>query len=184
MQLPPPSVMANWPTPNYENPETQGLPLIIVNVIFMALISLAVPLRLYSRYVTKGRLGWDDFNMGAAYVRTVDLVQLRATADLCMQICGMALGVIVILANVRFQWNRHLWDVEFTMFESASKVALATKLLFTFAGAFTRASLICFYFRLIKDTGRSLFKYVLWAAFAYNIAICVVFVILAVFLCS
>jgi len=96
----------------------------------------------------------------------------------------MALGVIVILANVRFQWNRHLWDVEFTMFESASKIALASKLLFTFAGAFTRASLICFYFRLIKDTGFSIFKYILWAAFAYNIAICIIFVILAVFLCT
>jgi hypothetical protein len=68
MQLPPASVMANWPVPNYENPVTQGLPLIIVNVIFMALISLALPLRLYSRYVTKGRLGWDDFNMTIAYV--------------------------------------------------------------------------------------------------------------------
>jgi len=68
MQLPPPSVLANWPTPNYENPQTQGLPLIIVNVIFMALMSLAVPLRLYSRYINKGRLGWDDFNMGLAYV--------------------------------------------------------------------------------------------------------------------
>lgn len=68
MQLPPASVMANWPVPNYENPQTQGLPLIIVNVIFMALISLALPLRLYSRYVTKGRLGWDDFNMTIAYV--------------------------------------------------------------------------------------------------------------------
>jgi hypothetical protein len=68
MQLPPASVMANWPAPNYENPVTQGLPLIIVNVIFMALISLALPLRLYSRFVTKGRLGWDDFNMTIAYV--------------------------------------------------------------------------------------------------------------------
>jgi hypothetical protein len=68
MQLPPASVMANWPAPNYENPVTQGLPLIIVNVIFMALISLALPLRLYSRYSTKGRLGWDDFNMTIAYV--------------------------------------------------------------------------------------------------------------------
>jgi hypothetical protein len=96
----------------------------------------------------------------------------------------MALGIVVILANVRFQWNRHLWDVEFTMFSSASRIALSTKLLFTFAGSFTRASLICFYFRLIKDTGSSVFKYTLWAAFAYNIAIGIIFVILAVFLCS
>lgn len=96
----------------------------------------------------------------------------------------MALGVVVILANVRYQWNRHLWDVEFTMFQSASIVALASKLLFTLAGSFARASLICFYFRLIKDTGYSIFKYILWAAFVYNIAIGVAFVILAVFLCS
>jgi hypothetical protein len=70
------------------------------------------------------------------------------------------------------------------MFSSASRIALSTKLLFTLAGSFTRASLICFYFRLIKDTGSSIFKYTLWAAFAYNIAIGIIFVILAVFLCS
>lgn len=68
MQLPPARVLANWPTPNYVDPPTQGLPLVIVNVIFMALISLAVPLRLYGRYTNKGRLGWDDFNMAIAYV--------------------------------------------------------------------------------------------------------------------
>ncbi|KAG9940636.1 hypothetical protein KCV02_g4314, partial [Aureobasidium melanogenum] len=109
---------------------------------------------------------------------------LTAVAGLDDQILGMALGIVVILANVRYQWNRHLWDVEFTMFQSASIVALATKLLFTLAGSFARASLICFYFRLMKDTGYSIFKYVLWAAFVYNIAIGVTFVILAVFLCS
>lgn len=68
MQLPPAQVLADWPIPNYVNPPTQGLPLVIVNVIFMALISLAVPLRLYGRYTNKGRLGWDDFNMAIAYV--------------------------------------------------------------------------------------------------------------------
>ncbi|THZ19006.1 hypothetical protein D6C89_07985 [Aureobasidium pullulans] len=166
MQLPPTSVLVNWPTPDYEHPKTQGLPLVIVNVIFMTLISLAVPLRLYGRFRNKGRLGWDDFNMAIAYV------------------FGLALGIVVILANVRYQWNRHLWDVEFTMFQSASIVAFLSKLLFTLAATFARASLICFYFRLIKDTGYSLSKWVLWATFAYNVAIGVAFVILAVFLCT
>lgn len=73
MQLPPTSVLVNWPTPNYEHPKTQGLPLVIVNVIFMTLISLAVPLRLYGRFRNKGRLGWDDFNMAIAYVRLAEL---------------------------------------------------------------------------------------------------------------
>lgn len=70
------------------------------------------------------------------------------------------------------------------MFQSASIVAFLSKLLFTLAATFARASLICFYFRLIKDTGYSLFKWVLWATFAYNVAIGVAFVILAVFLCT
>ncbi|KAI5199839.1 hypothetical protein E4T42_07803 [Aureobasidium subglaciale] len=166
MKLPPTDILVNWPIPNYEDPETQGLPLIVVDVIFMALISLAVPLRLYGRYTNKGRLGWDDFNMAIAYL------------------LALALGIVVILANVRYQWDRHLWDVEFTMFQDASIVALLTKVFFTLAGSFARASLICFYFRLIKDTGYSLFKYILWAAFVYNLAIGIAFLILAIFLCS
>jgi hypothetical protein len=68
MQLPPISVLVNWPIPNYDNPHTQGKSLIIVNVIFMTLISFAVPLRLIGRYKNKGRVGWDDANMALAYV--------------------------------------------------------------------------------------------------------------------
>lgn len=77
MQLPPASILSNWPTPNYDNPHTQGPALVIVNVIFMTLISIAVPLRLYGRYTVKGRLGWDDFNMAIAYV---SLLPYRDTA--------------------------------------------------------------------------------------------------------
>lgn len=96
----------------------------------------------------------------------------------------MALGVVVIAGNLRYQWNRHLWDVEFTMFQSASIVALLAKVLFSLAATFGRASLICFYFRLIKDTGYSVYKWILRATFAYNIAIGVTFVCLSIFLCT
>ncbi|KAI5270514.1 hypothetical protein E4T47_06114 [Aureobasidium subglaciale] len=184
MKLPPTDILVNWPIPNYEDPETQGLPLIVVDVIFMALISLAVPLRLYGRYTNKGRLGWDDFNMAIAYVRLAFILIDVYQKLIIRQLLALALGIVVILANVRYQWDRHLWDVEFTMFQDASIVALLTKVFFTLAGSFARASLICFYFRLIKDTGYSLFKYILWAAFVYNLAIGIAFLILAIFLCS
>ena len=96
----------------------------------------------------------------------------------------MALSIAVILANVRYQWDRHIWDVEFRMFEPASIIALVVKMSFNFAATFTRASLIFFYFRLVKDSGFETFYWILWGSTVYNFAIGVAFTLLSIFICT
>ena len=67
MRLPPASVVASWPAPKYTDPEVRGNALLIVNVIFQGLATIAVAGRLYSRYI-KQWFGIDDALIIMAYV--------------------------------------------------------------------------------------------------------------------
>jgi hypothetical protein len=46
MRLPPSDVLESWPTPNYQNPETRGDALLIVNSVLIGLTVITVALRL------------------------------------------------------------------------------------------------------------------------------------------
>lgn len=73
MRIPPPAVLVDWPTPNYDNPQTRGPSLIIINIIFIALALIAVVGRFYARIVIKKWFGIDD------WMCVLALVSLRHT---------------------------------------------------------------------------------------------------------
>jgi hypothetical protein len=91
--------------------------------------------------------------------------------------------VVVILANERYGWNRHEWDIPFTMVPGANIIAFVAKLMFTFASTFTRISLICFYYRLVKDSGICWFRWILHISMAWTVAVCISFVCETIWLC-
>lgn len=94
MQLPPASVLASWPTPNYDNPtHVRGPELIIVAGIFFPLAVLMVILRFFTRIRISKAFGIDDVFLLAALVPT------------------FAITVLTCLAMTRWGWNRHIWDV-------------------------------------------------------------------------
>ena len=57
---PPPQVIASWPTPNYENPQTQGPALMAVTILLSAVGVFTVGARLYSRIAITKVPGLDD----------------------------------------------------------------------------------------------------------------------------
>lgn len=73
MQLPPASVLASWPPPNYVDPETRGLGLLIVNIVFASLATVSVALRLYTRLRITASFGMDDVFEVIALVRAFHL---------------------------------------------------------------------------------------------------------------
>lgn len=77
MKLPPKSVLKSWPKPNYVNPETRGNSLLVFNSVFLALVTICLVLRLYTRLVVKRWLGWDDFFITCAYVSCVGALLKR-----------------------------------------------------------------------------------------------------------
>lgn len=91
--------------------------------------------------------------------------------------------VVVILANQAYGWNRHEWDLTEPMIIAAGKIAFVAKLMFTLAATFTRVSLICFYYRLVKDSGIQWFRWVLHASMVWTVAVCISFICETVWLC-
>ena len=75
LRLPPFSVLASFPTPNYTNPITHGPALTAVNAIFLGLATVALAGRLYARGFVKERLGLDDFLICLAYVGVASTFQ-------------------------------------------------------------------------------------------------------------
>lgn len=122
------------------------------------------------------------------------------------QISDVGLTAVVLLANLRYGWDRHEWDIReymsphnserviltrmvltveaFHMIPHAQQVAFAAKILFSLAATFIRMSLMCFYYRLVKDSGIKWFSRVLHVSVAWNVVVCLVFVALSIWLCS
>lgn len=84
------SVALSWPTPNYVDPVTRGNALLIVNIIFIALVTVSIIARVYSRLSVQGKLSIADWMILSAYVCT----------------CGMT--AVVLLANRHYGWDRHM----------------------------------------------------------------------------
>jgi hypothetical protein len=83
-----------------------------------------------------------------------------------------------------FLQNRHVWDIPFDQFEPTSKIAMTAKIVFTTAATFTRLSLHCFYYRLVTDTGKTWFRWMIHINVAYTFGIFISFPFIAIFMCT
>lgn len=158
--------LLSFPIPNYKDPETQGSALLTVNAVFLALVTTFVVLRIYTRVYLKRWFGLDDVFIIIAYVFTVGLT------------------AAVILANQRYYWDRHVWDVPIAGIAPSGKIAMAAKVLYTCASTFTRMSLICFYYRIVGDTMNSVFRWILHLSMVYVIAIFISMTVLIIWQCN
>ncbi|KAF2221797.1 hypothetical protein BDZ85DRAFT_220207 [Elsinoe ampelina] len=165
MRIAPPEVLVTFPKGDFENPRLMGPALVIVNAIFMALTTVAVALRVYPRAITKRQFGKDD---------TFIVIAL---------FFAIALGINSIVANQFYGWDRHIWDLPFSMYPPSLITAMTGKILFSLAATFTRMSLIFFYFRLIHDAHLKWFRWILHASQAWTIAVGITFVFLSIFIC-
>lgn len=76
-RLPPPEVLAQWPEPNYVDPEERGPALLIVELTFLPLALICLGLRLYVRLAIVRKTGWDDWLMVGAAVRAIGIYWLE-----------------------------------------------------------------------------------------------------------
>jgi len=152
MRIPPLEVILAWPTPNYINPVTRGHSSVVFNAIFIAIVTFIVILRLYLRIGVRKRVGMDDAFLALSYIFAVGLT------------------TVVILANEKYGWDRHIYDIPASKFTSTLKLAMSATVLFTCAASFTRISLFCFYYRLVADSGTRWFKWLVHVNVAYTVS--------------
>ncbi|EOA81748.1 uncharacterized protein SETTUDRAFT_98807 [Exserohilum turcica Et28A] len=95
----------------------------------------------------------------------------------------LGLTTVVLLANKSYGWNRHIWDIPFTQFVPTAKIAMTAKVVFTAAATFTRLSLHCFYYRLVSESQKSWFKWLVHFNVLYTLCIFISFTFLSIFIC-
>ncbi|PSN58951.1 hypothetical protein BS50DRAFT_444984, partial [Corynespora cassiicola Philippines] len=165
MRFFPNEVILSWPTPNYINPVTRGHALVYVNSVLIAIAIVVSILRLYTRLVIKRWFGADD-----AFMIIALILDVGNTA-------------CVLLANQRYGWDRHIYDIPFDKWAPTAKAAFTAKILFLLAVSATRLSLFSLYYRLSRGISSRSYRWFLHANVAGTVAFVVCFTTLTVSIC-
>ncbi|PSN58694.1 hypothetical protein BS50DRAFT_614797 [Corynespora cassiicola Philippines] len=153
MKFFPDEVILSWPTPNYVNRVTRGHALVYVNSVLIAIAIVVSILRLYTRLVIK---------------------------PLILDVGNTA---CVWLANQRYGWDRHIYDIPFDKWAPTAKAAFTAKILFLLAVSATRLSLFSLYYRLSSGISSRSYRWLLHANVAGTVAFVVCFTTLTVLIC-
>ncbi|PSR94401.1 hypothetical protein BD289DRAFT_451330 [Coniella lustricola] len=132
MQIPSIAVISAWPAPNYVDPVTRGPVALIVISILLSLVTFLLIVRIYTRlWISKG-FGADDVFILLAYIPTT----------------GFA--VVSFLAQLRFDWGRHVWDLPFELITPSLQLSLLSQLLFDLATTLTKLSMLSLIYRVVS----------------------------------
>ncbi|KAH6673743.1 integral membrane protein [Halenospora varia] len=133
MQLPPESVLAAWPTPNYINPEQRGHGKLVLNVFFYILLMIFIGLRLFTRTRLRKVFGADDVFILLALIPTT------------------AYFIISILPDTHFLWRRHIYDIPISLIPAGLKLILAIEAIFALACMLTKLSMLMLVRRILAS---------------------------------
>ncbi|KAL1960775.1 hypothetical protein VTO42DRAFT_6605 [Malbranchea cinnamomea] len=162
----PPEVQANWPEPNYEDPVTRGPGLIIIVLTFHVLATIMVALRSVTRLFITLSFGLDD---------VLTIIALIPTT-------GVA--ATVLLANMKYGWDRHIWDLVPENVKPGIQLGFAGTILFSVAAGLCRLALCAFYYRLLPSRGTKIYPWVIWGFASFSSVGSIVFVFWLAFLCK
>lgn len=165
MQEIPLKLYAAWPNPNFVDPVRRGDALVVINVLLIILVTLAFILRLYWR-LSKSQGGIDDIMIAIAYLFTVGLT------------------TVVLLAFRQYGWDRHIWDINPNIVQSAQIIAFCAKMMFVFASGFTRLSLMFLYYRLVKESTIWWYKWIMHFGMFVNVSIFITLIFTGIFQCT
>lgn len=78
------------------------------------------------------------------------------------QIPTACLAISVLVANINYGWDRHIWDMRPEKIRPGIKLALASSVLFAISSLLTKLSLCAFYLRLLAPEGSRFYKSIVW----------------------
>ncbi|GAW19108.1 hypothetical protein ANO14919_085920 [Xylariales sp. No.14919] len=165
MKIPPIEVIGSWPKPNYIDPESRAPIGKAIGPTLLALVTVILAIRLYSRKrLTKG-FGLDDTFICLAY--------LPATA---FTIAG-------VITQENFQWARHIWDVEPKFYSPNLLIMLIHFFLFDLSTSLTKLSMLAMVRRLTAVSSNKRENTVVLILAALITVNCFIFIVVEIFQC-
>ncbi|KAE9380981.1 hypothetical protein N431DRAFT_459885 [Stipitochalara longipes BDJ] len=154
-----------WPAPNYIDPETRGNSVIAIHCILYTLVVGVVGLRIFTRTCISRSFGADDTFILIAMVPTTAFV------------------VLMLIAQAKYGWNRHAWDVLPSTVAIGEKISLTSQILFAAASISTRLSMLLLTRRILATGYEKLQKIILFVM-VWMVTDCLIFIIVVVFQCK
>ncbi|OHE90602.1 integral membrane protein [Colletotrichum orchidophilum] len=164
MRIPPVEVILSWPTPNFINPVTRGPANEIVAIILLAIATIIIAIRIYTRRCITNGFGWDDILVVLAFIPATAFV------------------VLGVIATDNYGWGRHIWDVPTERITVSLQIGLAGQILFDLATSFTKLSMLALMYRIACTASNKLrlLVVVLQVLISVN---CIVFMLVAMLQC-
>ncbi|KAL0931013.1 uncharacterized protein CTRU02_213748 [Colletotrichum truncatum] len=164
MRIPPPEVLLSWPTPRYDNPETRGPTNEIISLILVAIATIIIAIRIYTRRCITNGFGWDDILIVLAFIPAVGFVTV-----------GM-------ISMDRYGWGQHIWDVPIDRFTGSLQMGLASQILFALATSLTKLSMLALIYRIAHEASRNFCLLIIGLEILISIN-CAVFTMVAMLQC-
>lgn len=136
MRLPPPEVIASWPTPNYDDPVRRGPAMLIVQLTILPIAFLTLMFRLYVRIFIVRLCQLDDWLMCAAMVFSIGVT------------------ICVILACQIYGWDVHVWDLKPDVLTQGRQASIAAQTMFIAASGLAKTSILVSYLRIAPLSSR------------------------------
>ncbi|KAJ0156990.1 hypothetical protein CTA2_12727 [Colletotrichum tanaceti] len=130
MRTPPVEVILSWPLPRYDHPETRGPASEIVAILLLAIATIILAIRIYTRRCITNGFGWDDILVVLAFIPATGFV------------------VLGVIATNNYGWGRHVWDVPSDVLTGSLQIGLASQILFDLATSFTKLSMLALMHRI------------------------------------
>jgi hypothetical protein len=180
MQLPPPSVLATYPKPNYVNPESRSSKLLIANCVMMSVTLCVVGVRIYTRVYITHCFGADDLFIILAVVSCPGGTLHQSLS--WEQVWAFAILVAAAITYVRIDGFRHAWDIAPASIPEMLRWLLATHILFGHAVTFVKLSLLLL-IRKIMESGTKALRCIILFGIFYVIASNISFTLVLIFQC-
>jgi hypothetical protein len=91
--------------------------------------------------------------------------------------------VLVLIANIEYGWDRHIWDMRPDKFIPCIQIALAMGILFALTSLLTKLSLYTFYLRLLGTDGSRVYRRTIWFMEFLCVMLVVVYTLQVLLLC-
>ncbi|KAK3688814.1 hypothetical protein B0T22DRAFT_480049 [Podospora appendiculata] len=134
-------------TPNFINPPSQARDLLVVDFVFVALMLLAVSIRLFVRRRLTKSWGWDDSESPI-----LDLESDPEHWDMDQELTSARFRYLHFCGMTKIGYGRHIWDIPMSWLQNRRNLQLfyTPSLTYPFIMLCAKVSILLLYLRLFN----------------------------------
>lgn len=153
-------------TPNFVDPPGDGRSIIAICAILLALTSVTLLLRMYTRCFVNRRVWWDDYTMVVAWI-------------------GLFGFAGIVMWTIKFGAGTDMWNVSVADAARFRKLTTHSEVVARIAITFTKFSILLMFLRIFRapPVRKDRMFYAIWFVIWFNLLFCVALVMIVLLQC-